>query len=173
MISVIAAILLSFVLIGFLVSLRVVIPQVRAELSSNKTSRTCAAALLGTASLIVSSVLFARFIAGLNYTGQTLGYDPWFEPHKGILANSDAIVEELWLRDIVPPPLQRECFSSKPTICKYADELGIGPSRRAGRSWGSYFGHYSMSVIAFLTSSLTVLILTRKRLRQKPANGVC
>jgi hypothetical protein len=68
--------------------------------------------------------------------------------------------------------MQRECFSSNPTICEYADELGIGPSRRAGRSWGSYFGQYSMGLIAFLTSSITVLRITRKKLTGKPLAGI-
>jgi spore maturation protein SpmA len=97
MIGVIAAIVLFFVLLGFLLSLPVAIPRVRAGLSSNQTARISAATVLGTTSLIVSSVLFARFGAGLKYTSQTLGYDPWYEPHKGILANSDAIIEEVWL----------------------------------------------------------------------------
>jgi len=130
-----------------------------------------AAALLGATSLVVSSVLFARFGAGLDYTIETLGYDPWFEPHKGILANREAIVEEVWLRDIVPPPMQRECFSSTPTICEYADDLGIVPSPRAGRSWGPYFGQYSMGVIAFLTSSLMVFRLTRNKPERSPSDG--
>ena len=162
---------LFYVLIGILLSLPVAIPRVRASLSPNKTARMGAAAVLGVSSLAVSSVVFARFLAEVNYMGDSIQYYSSLGPldthEEEVLASGEAIVQEFWLREIVPPPLQRECISGKPTICQYADELTVGNSRRAGWSWGSYLGQYSMGVIAFVTTSLIVLRLTRKKLTRR------
>lgn len=165
-----------YVLVGILLSLPVAIPRVRAALSLNKSARIGAGAVLGVSSLAVSSILFSLLVAGVEfYLGDTVMYYSSLAPldthQKEILASGDEIVQEFWLRDIVPPPLQRECISRKPTICQYANELEVGRPGRVGRSWGSYLGNHSMSSIAFFSTILTVLGLTTEKLRGRLPDG--
>lgn len=161
---IIALVGLFYVLMGALLSLPVAIPSVRARLSHNQKARVVVAAVLSVASLALSSILFARYLAELNFAMETIGYDPWYSTHqKEILASGKQIVEELWLREILPPPLQHGCISGTKTICQYADELTPPNWRRAGESWGSYLGRHFMSVFAFLTTSLLVWRLTRRK----------
>ena len=162
-----AAFALYYILIGALLSLPSLIPRVRARLMRNQTARMGSIVILGAFSLTVSSVVIAFVSATVRvYFSDALIAVSLAGPtadQKEIMASANTIAEELWLRDIFPPPLQHECILRVSTICEYADEVTARMPVRAGQSWSSYFGQHSWGAIAMATTVLTVLLLTRRR----------
>ncbi len=49
---------------------------------------------------------------------------------RALQSNKPAIMTELWMREIVPPPFRRDCFARNATVCDLSDQL-VYPSEPA------------------------------------------
>jgi hypothetical protein len=152
----ITMIVLTLALVGALASLVVLIPPIRKLGRGSTVARLTGILIIGLLSLVIGLGLYARLGAEVHYIFSTIGEPPWQraeDPYK------PAIVKEIWIRLLVPPPLQRPCYAREAVVCQRADWAAPGA---ADGDWGSYLTGMGICLISSLTSGLLVWLFTRK-----------
>jgi len=149
-------IVLTLALVGALASLVVLIPPLRKLGRRNVVARLTGVLIIGLLSLAIGFGLFTRLGAEVRYIFGTIGEPPWQraeDPYR------PAIVKEIWIRLLVPPPLQGPCYAREAVVCQRADWATPGA---ADRDWGSYLADIGMCLISSLTSGFLVWLFTRR-----------
>jgi hypothetical protein len=152
----ITVIVLTLALVGALASLVVLIPPIRKLGRCNAVARLTGVLIIGLLSLMIGFGLFTRLGAEVHYIFGTIGEPPWQraeDPYK------PAIVKEIWIRLLMPPPLQRPCYAGEAVVCQRTD--WAAPSA-ADRDWGSYLMDIGICLISSLTSGFLVWMFTRR-----------
>jgi len=153
----IVVMVLILALIGALVSLVVLLPPLRKLGRRSIIMRMTEVFIIALLSLVISFGLWTRLGAEIAYIFSTIGPAPWQEggdPYRS------AIVKELWVRSMMPPPLRRFCYSEEAIVCQRAD--WYAPDVASG-DWGLYLQGIGMCLIASLVSSLLVWLFTRQQ----------
>ena len=149
---------LALGLIGALVSLVVLIPPIRKLARRDATARQAVVLVVGLLSLVVAFGLYTRLGAELYYIFGTIGEPPWQRTED---PDKPAIVREVWMRMLVPPPLLRPCYAGEAVVCEKADWIGpiVGD-----RGWGAYLGSVGICLISALAGGfLAWLFATRPK----------
>jgi hypothetical protein len=84
---------------------------------------------------------------------------------EGCLDHVIAITNELFLRNIVPPPLSQTCYTKDVTICELAD----GPGSREyyeDKEWSQYLRFTGFHFVSALVCGTLVWYSSRPRFRQ-------
>ena len=152
----ITVIVLALALVGALASLVVLIPPIRKLGRCNAVARLTGVLIIGLLSLVIGFGLFTRLGAEVHYIFSTIGEPPWQraeDPYRPV------IVKEIWIRLLVPPPLQRPCYAGEAVVCQRAD---WATPNAAGRDWGSYLADIGICLISSLTSGFLVWMFTRR-----------
>ncbi len=152
--------ILALALIGALVSLVVLIPPIRKLGRRSRIARAAEVVVIGVVSFAISFGLFTRLGAEVAYifsmivplTGQEID-DP-LRP---------AIVEELWMRALVPPPWQQPCYTSDTLVCQKAD--WTMPGSETTGDWGAYLISIGLCLVSSLAGGALAHLFTRKRQR--------
>jgi hypothetical protein len=149
---------LSLGLIGALTSLVVLIPPIRKLARRNAAARQVVVFIVGLLSLAIAFGLYTRLGAEVYYIFGTIDAPPWQkteDPYK------PAVVQEIWMRLLVPPPVQRPCYAGEAVVCEKTD--WIAPIAGDG-GWGAYLGGIGICLISALAGGfLAWLFTTRPR----------
>jgi hypothetical protein len=145
---------LALALIGGFVSLVALIPPIRKLGRRDATARWTAVLIIGLLSLVIAFGLYTRLGAGVYYIFGTIGEPPWQrteDPYK------PAIVQEIWIRLLVPPPLQRPCYAGEAVVCEKTDWMA--PIAGEG-GWGSYLASVGICLISALAGGFLTWLFT-------------
>jgi hypothetical protein len=160
----------SFIL-GILVALPVLIPPLRRLGRRSARARRVTILAFGLLSLMMGFALWTRSIAELIYAfnrpfvlSNTLESPEPTEYRE----NRRAIVNEIWMRRVVPPPWRRSCYTSQETVCHLADYVAPAAEMDTS-SWAGYLHILGVNLISALTSGAFVWLFTRQR---RPATHV-
>ena len=146
---------LALGLIGALTSLVVLIPPIRKLAQRNATARRTVVFIVGLLSVTIAFGLYTRLGAELYYIFGTIDAPPWGQtedPYKPV------IVQEIWMRLLVPPPLQRPCYAGEAVVCEKTD--WIAPIAGDG-GWGTYLGAVGICLISALAGGFLAWLFTR------------
>lgn len=158
----IVVMVLTLVLIGVLVSLVVLLPPLRKLGWRSTMARVAEVFIIALLSLAISFGLWTRLGAEITYIFGTIG-PPWQEVED---PNRSAVVNELWVRRMMPPLLQCSCYSREAIVCQRADQLAgwiDSDSDVADRSWGSYLLNIGICLFAPITGGLLVWLFTKRQ----------
>lgn len=114
-------------------------------------------------SLAVSFTLYTRLGAEVAYILGAIGPAPWQEVADPL---KPAIVRELWIRGLVPPPLQRSCYAMDAGGCEQADWMAAGSGGFG--DWGSYLLNVAFCLVSSLTTGALALAFTRQEQSSSP-----
>jgi hypothetical protein len=78
------------------------------------------------------------------------------------------IEHEAWLRSVVPPPLQKDCFSSDNEVCQ-AFEDGSMMKKEFDKSWNFYIREHREDTISFAVCIIIVGVVSFLIMRRKSA----
>ncbi len=159
----IVVMVLTWVLIGALVSLGVLLPPLRKLGQRSTMTRMAEVFIIALLSLAISFGLWTRLGAEVVYIFGTIGPAPWQEVED---PNRSAIVNELWVRRMMLPPLQRSCYSREAIVCQRADQVAgwsNSDSEVTNRGWGSYLLDIGICLVAPLTGGFRVWSFTRRQ----------
>jgi len=78
------------------------------------------------------------------------------------------IQHEAWLRSIIPPPLQEDCFSSDYEVCQ-AFEDGSMMTKEIDKSWSFYINEHLDDTISYVVCIVIVGIVSFLVTRRKSA----
>jgi hypothetical protein len=151
---------LVLALIGALASLVVLIPPIRKLGRRSRIARAAEVVVIGVVSFAISFGLFTRLGAEVAYIFSTIGTPPWQEVYDPL---RPAIVEELWMRELVPPPWRQPCYTSDTVVCQRAD--WATPGGEASGSWGAYLRGIGIYLVSSLAGGSLSWVFTRKRPR--------
>jgi hypothetical protein len=85
-------------------------------------------------------------------------------PAAGVfLASKTAIVNELWVRRMVPPSLRRPCYARREAVCRQADVVVSGDEAAWGQE--TYWTMVGTAFLSALISGLLVLFMTPRSRR--------
>jgi len=155
-----------FALIGALIALVALLAPIRRLAQSNWIARTITLTVLGLLSLAVGFGIWPKFIADVDYVFSTAVTWDTFEPRTGGVrwpyeGKRPAIVNELWIRKLVPPPMRQTCYSDDAEVCSVVDDI----SARYKTNWGwiGYLRDFSISSVSVLACTALVWGFTRRR----------
>lgn len=149
---------LALALIGALVSLVVLIPPIRKLGRRSSAARTAEVVIVGVVSLAVSFGLFTRLGAEVAYIFSTIGPPAWEEVEDAL---KPAIVEELWMRALMPPPLVQPCYTTDTAVCQRADWATLGGE--VSGDWGVYLMSVGVCLVSLVTGGSLASVFTRHR----------
>ena len=149
--------ILALALIGALVSLPVLIPPIRKLGQQSTTARVAEIVIIGLVSLAISFGLYTWLNAQVTYIFSTVGIPPWSQVEDPL---APAIVKELWIRRLVPPPLQQPCYTTDMAVCQRAD---WAPGDTAYANWGAYLVNIGICLVSSLTGGFLAWSFTRHR----------
>ncbi len=151
-------------LIGALIALPALLPPIRKLGQRSQTVRVTAILVLGLVSFLVSIGLLTRVAAEVTCIFYTL---PFHNNNDYVLTepgpmgqeqrNRRAAVNELWVRNIMPPPLRYTCYTGDPFGCDLADKMVTSPT------WGGYLLLIGMGLVSTSGCSALVWRFTRRR----------
>lgn len=153
----IVVMVLILALIGALVSLVVLLPPLRKSGRRSTITRMAEVFIIALLSLVIGFGLWTRLGAEVAYIFSTIGSPPRQEVED---PNRLAIVNEVWMRSMMPPPLRRSCYSGKAIVCQKAD--WAAPDAVNG-NWSSYLQGLGICLVASLTGSFLVRFFTRRQ----------
>ncbi len=152
--------------IGVLVALPTLIPPVRRLGRRSATARVTEIFTFGLLSLVLSFGLWTRLTAEVTYAfGAPVVLDP--EIRGGTRPpeyreNESAIINEIWVRQMIPPPWQRPCYTKQAIVCDLADDVvAAAASDENGGQWNWRF--MGLGALSALTSTALVGLFTRQR----------
>ena len=158
-------IFLPLILVGGAVALLTLIPPVRRLARSNARARDLAVLAVGLVCLGLSLAYYLRLGAEITYifgvpkmvleTGEVGELAEYSD-------NKRAIIRELGVRRLVPPPLRQACQTGRELICQLADSVE-SPSMRETSGWQDYLTGWAVSCIAALSGSGFAWLFTRRR----------
>jgi hypothetical protein len=146
-------------MIGALVGMSALAQQSRVAPQRRQSSPIFATLFYGVVSFALSFVLSSRLAVSAYPAvfGNLLNPDE--APSSPVLSEAaldqaDVIIDELWFRAMVPPPLRQSCYHAQDTVCDLADEAV--PAVQGGDwGWSSYARLLGKGTIsAVLTISL-------------------
>jgi hypothetical protein len=149
--------ILILALIGALVSLPVLIPPIRKLGQRSTTARVVEIIIIGLVSLVISFGLLTWLNAQVTYIFSTVGTPPWSQVENPL---APAIVKELWIRRLMPPPLQQPCYTTDMAVCQRAD---WAPGDTAYANWGAYLMSIGICLVSSLTGGTLAWFLTRQK----------
>jgi hypothetical protein len=149
---------LCLALIGALVSLAVLIPPIRKLGRRSTVARAAEVVIVGVVSFAVSFGLLTRLGAEVAYIFSTIGPPAWEEVEDAL---KPAIVEELWIRGLMPPPLMQPCYTTDAAVCQRADWATLGGEVSGG--WGAYLMSVGVCLVSFVTGGFLARVFTRQR----------
>ena len=149
-------ILLGFV--GGMISLIMLFPPFRRLGQQNTIARVAETLIVGAMALTISVILFTRLGAEIAYIFSTIGPLPGYEVEDPLKL---AVVNEIWIRNMVPPSLQRSCYTRDLVVCHRVD-LIEGNSRE---DWSGYLMGVALCSVSPLTGGSLVWVFTGRRRR--------
>jgi hypothetical protein len=166
-------IILAFVLVlvGALVSLLALLSPVRRLCRRSLGSRIAVICILGLVSFVISFGLWTRLTAEAAYVFGTMVMVDTFDPERipaatwppETLVNKPFVIQELWMRLLIPPSMRRPCYAGEAWVCGLADDVLPATSDRW--RWTSYLQDVGVACVPVLTSSVLAWLFTRKRHR--------
>ena len=159
-------VLIVLALIGALVSLLALLPPVRKVALRSLAARIAAILILGLLSLVLAFGLLTRLMAEAVYAFGTVVIVDTFNSQTSTVVwpydiNKPAIVNELWIRLLVPPPFRQACYTNEATMCALVND--ILPATSADWSWKGYLVNYAAGFVSVVTSTGLVWLFTRQR----------
>jgi hypothetical protein len=153
-------------ILGILLALPVLIPPLRRLSRRSARARRITILVFGLLSLIISFAVWTRSIAELIYafnrpflSSNTLE----FTEHTEYRENRRAIVNEIWMRRVVPPPWRRSCYTSQETVCHLADYVAPAAEMDDSSYQTGYLHILGVNLISALTTGAFVWLFTRQR----------
>jgi hypothetical protein len=145
------------VFVGILVSLLARLSSIADRGRRSITARIITAFILGTVSFLIAFGLVAQLGTGAEYSLCWHLVDTY--GRQRLQMNRNAVLKELWIRRIVPPPLRRSCYTTSSVyVCTLADAVSA-ISNLAAFSW-------TWQVIMSLTSAAITGSLVWGRIRR-------
>lgn len=126
-------ILLALIVCGIVLSLPILLPPVRRWGRRSVANSTWLVCITGLVSWVLVFGLWARCWAMINYAVSTTpiykGQDHVYVPPRleEKKAYRKALVNEFWLRSLVPPPVRRSCYTSDQIVCELAGDSVVPP----------------------------------------------
>jgi hypothetical protein len=72
-----------------------------------------------------------------------------------------SVINELWIRYMTPPPLQKFCYAHSANVCELANYAILSTSTY--ERWMNYLKEIGMSFVSVVTNSGLAWLFTRKR----------
>jgi hypothetical protein len=145
--------MLALALVGALTSLVALIPPVRRRARGSAAAATALVVAVAVSALVISFVLYAALDARATYAFSIVGTPLWQAGEDPLLR---AVVRELWIRNLVPPPWRQPCYSRDAQVCQRAN--WVVPDSVASDDWDAYL----KGVAICLVSSLSGCALSRR-----------
>ena len=162
--------ILILILIGALVSLVALVPPIQRWCRRSVAARIATVCTLGLVSFVISFGLFTRLGAEVTYLFGTMVHVDTFDANiKPTVTPLEAyyqmsrpvVVNELWVRSLIPPGVGRSCYAGEAWICDLADD--VTPAGLDQRGWGAYLLNVGIACISVVASSVLVWRFTRRR----------
>lgn len=151
-------------LLGGAISLIVLLPPLRRLGRNTPKARMIEITVLGLLSFSIAFLVYSWVGAEIVYIfGMMTGpsYDqvsPSCEPLA--VDGKVKVVQELWVRSIVPPPMQSSCYTNQVEVCEFADRIA-GP-KHGHRDWSDYLISVGWCLIQAFVSGVSTWFFTRK-----------
>jgi hypothetical protein len=164
------------ILIGALVSLVALVPPIRRGCRRSVAARIATICILGVVSFLISFSLLTRLGAEVTYLFGTMVHVDTFDadikptvtPEQAYYQKSrPVVVNELWIRSLIPPGMRRSCYAGEVWICDLADK--VVPAGLDGWGWGTYLLNVGIACLSVVAGSVLVWRFTSKR--QSPAQA--
>jgi hypothetical protein len=162
--------ILILILIGALVSLVALVPFIRRWCRRSVTARIATICTLGLVSFVISFGLFTRLTAEVTYFFGTIVHVDTFDPdikpavtpiETYYQTSRPVVVNELWIRSLIPPGVRRSCYAGEAWICDLADD--VTPAGFDQPGWGAYLRDIGIACISVVASGVLVLRFTKRR----------
>ena len=162
--------ILILILIGALVSLVALVPPIQRWCRRSVAARIATVCTLGLVSFVISFGLLTRLGAEVTYLFGTIVHVDTFDANIKPTATPEevyyqtskpVVVNELWIRSLIPPGVRRSCYAGEAWICDLADDVipaGLDPW-----GWGPYLRDVGIACISVVASGVLVLRFTRRR----------
>jgi hypothetical protein len=121
---------------GVVLAFPVLIPPIKNLVHQSAVARMILFIILGLLSYLIVFIPLARLSAGTMYVRALVSLQK--NNPSGFLANmnelmgsgKDPIIDELWVRQMTPPSMRPQCYSSQSTVCARTNSLvtAVGPS---------------------------------------------
>jgi hypothetical protein len=166
--------ILILILIGALVSLVALVPPIRRGCQRSVAARIATICILGVVSFLISFGLLTRLGAEVTYLFDTMVHvdtfdaniKPTLTPEQAYYQRSrPVVVNELWIRSLIPPGVRRSCYAGEAWICDLADK--VVPAGSDGRGWRTYLLNVGIACLSVVAGSVLVWRFTSRR--QSPA----
>lgn len=145
--------------IGFCISSFVLISPIRRFSYANKTIRVAEIIFLSLVSLSISFAFSAAISAEFTFSfgnateGSTSDLSCVLCPIADRSLKNE-LTQELWLKNLVPPPFQKDCYSFNPVVCDVAKDV------LRDHGWSDFSGHLIFALCSMLASIISVWKLT-------------
>jgi hypothetical protein len=158
---------LALALIGAFVSILVLIPPLREFGRRSKNGRVAIIAVVAILSLGISFGLLTRLNALVNYvfslvspppTLEVVGDPPVLQPPEDPLRSK--IIQELWMRELIPPVMRQPCYSPNTIVCQKADK--VQDEWKSGNP-GAYWITLGICSLSSITGGVLAWVFTRKK----------
>lgn len=157
------------ILIGALVSLVALAPPIRRWCQRSVAARIATICTLGLVSFVISFGLFTRLGAEAAYVFGTLVIVDTFDPNNtptvtrpaDYQMNRSVVINELWIRLLIPPGVRRSCYAGEAWICDLVD--GVIPAGSDQWCWGAYLRDVGIGCVSVVASGVLVWSFTRRR----------
>jgi len=162
--------ILILILIGALVSLVALVPPIRRWCRRSVAARIAAICTLGLVSFVISFGGHTRLGAEVIYLFGTMVHVDTFDPNiKPTVTpietyyqmSRPVVVNELWIRSLIPPGVRRSCYAEEAWICDLADD--VIPAGVDQRGWGAYLLDVGIACVSVVASGVLVWRFTRRR----------
>lgn len=157
---------------GALISLVALLAPVRRLARRSSIARITTLVVLALMSLALGFGFWTRLSAEAVYAFSTFVVVDTFDPRTSSVIwpheeNKLAIVNELWIRLLVPPPLRQTCYTDDADVCSMVNDLP--PHAGANWSWMGYLRDISIGSVSVLTCTGIAWRFTGRRQSLPPA----
>jgi hypothetical protein len=157
--------------VGVIIALLAVFAlPVRPWISRTAKRRSSVALLVAFIAFLTSFLVWTLLGASLRdvFTPSLGASNNWIGMLPEYQKNRPAVIKEVWIRQIVPPPLRQVCYTDRVEICDLADCLESASQECPDVPWhdiekeqANYLNMIGICGIAALTGGLTVGYLTK------------
>ena len=164
-VAVYVMIIAALLLVGAFISLLALLRPVRRLCQRSLAARGVVLCILGLASWVISLGGLTWLEAQAIYIFGTIGIVDTFEPGGARIAyppeaNEPFVVGELWIRQLLPPPLRQRCHTGEAWVCAEADKLVDATSEQW--NWSSYWRNVGLGGVSAVASTLLVWLFTQR-----------
>ncbi len=157
--------IVALLLVGAFISLLALLRPIRRLCQRSLAARGVALCALGLAPWVISLGGLTWLKAEAIYIFGTIGIVDTFEPRETRItyppeANEPFVVGELWIRQILPPPLRQRCYTGEAWVCAETDKLVAATPEQW--NWSSYWLSVGLSGISAAASVPLVWLFTRR-----------